>query len=196
MGATRAGATLADLPKILNLTLGTNFEVIAGYRGSATIRTAMQKKEVDGACYGWESMRVTARAMLDAEGDDKFIPFIIHKKFDDPEVKDLPLIPETIKARGGERKAAIYNAWAAKYDLQRPYVAPPGLPKERLEILRKAFKAALEDPKLLAEAKKANLVIDYVSPEEINKSVEDTLSMSPEVKESLQFLVVRKKKKK
>jgi tripartite-type tricarboxylate transporter receptor subunit TctC len=69
------------------------------------------------------------------------------------------------------------------------------LPKERLEILRKAYKAALEDPELLAEAKKAKLVIDYVSPEEINKTVDETLSMAPEVKESLQFLVRKSKRK-
>jgi len=77
MGATRAGSTTDDLPKILNKTLGTKFDVISGYRGTATIRIAMQKGEIDGACWGWESMGVTARAMLDAKGDEKLIPFLI-----------------------------------------------------------------------------------------------------------------------
>ncbi len=69
LGATTAGGTTYDLPKILNKTLGPNFDVITGYRGTATIRIAMQKGEVDGACWGWESMSVTGRAMLDAPGD-------------------------------------------------------------------------------------------------------------------------------
>jgi tripartite-type tricarboxylate transporter receptor subunit TctC len=195
MGATRAGSTLNDLPKILNLTMGTKFDVITGYRGTATIRIAMQKKEVEGACFGWESMRVTGRAMLDASGDDKFIPFIIHNKWPDPEVKDLPLTPEVIKAKGGQKGLDIYNAWVGHYDFERPIVAPPGVPKERIEILRKAYKAALHDPQFLAEAKKSKLAVRYVSPKEINAGVEKILGTTPKAKEALRFLVRKKKKK-
>jgi hypothetical protein len=196
VGATRAGSTLNDLPKILNLTLGTKFDVITGYKGSSRIRIAMQKKEVEGACFGWESMKVTGRAMLDASGDDKFIPFIIHNRWPEPEVKDLPLTPEVIKAKKGEEALGIYKAWAAAYEFQRPVVAPPGVPADRLEILRKAYKAALEDPKFLAEAKKAKLAIRYVSPKEIYQKVDDMLSISPKTNENLQFLVRKPEKKK
>ncbi len=110
MGATRSGSTTNDLPKILNLTMGTKFDVITGYRGTATIRIAMQKKEVDGVCFGWESMRVTGRAMLEASGDDKFIPLLIHNRWPDKEVKDLPLTPEIIKAKKGKDALATYLA--------------------------------------------------------------------------------------
>ncbi len=68
MGGTRPGNGPFDLPRILNLTLGTKFNVISGYRGTPRIRIALQIREVDGACFGWESMRVIARAMLDAKG--------------------------------------------------------------------------------------------------------------------------------
>jgi tripartite-type tricarboxylate transporter receptor subunit TctC len=195
MGATRAGSTLHDLPTILNLTIGTKFDVITGYGGTATIRIAMQRREVEGACFGWESMRVTGRAMLDASGDDKFIPFIIHNRWPDPEVKDLPLTPEVIKAKGGKKSLDIYNTWVGHYDFERPIVAPPGVPKERVEILRKAYKATLKDPQFLAEAKKSRLAVRYVSPEEINRGVEKILGTTSEAKEALQFLVRRKKKK-
>jgi tripartite-type tricarboxylate transporter receptor subunit TctC len=185
MGATRAGSTLNDLPKILNLTMGTKFDVITGYRGTATIRIAMQKKEVEGACFGWESMRVTARSMLDASGDDKFIPFVIHNRWPDPEVKDLPLTPEVIKAKGGKKGLDIYNAWVGHYDFERPVVAPPGVPKERVEILRKAYKATFKDPQFLAEAKKSKLAVHHVSAEEIYQGVEKILGTTPEAKEAL-----------
>ncbi len=195
MGATRAGSTLNDLPKILNLTMGTKFDIITGYRGTATIRIAMQKKEVEGACFGWESMRVTGRSMLDASGDDKFIPYIIHNRWPDKEVKDLPLTPEVIKAKGGQKGLDIYNGWVGHYDFERPIVAPPGVPKERIEILRKAYKAALHDPQFLAEAKKSKLAVRYVSPKEINAGVEKILGTTPKAKEALMFLVRKKKKK-
>jgi hypothetical protein len=189
VGSTRAGSTNDDLPKILNKTLGTNFKVISGYRGTATIRVAMQKKEVQGACWGWESMRVTARSMLDAKGDEKFIPYLTHGNPQDPEVKDLPRLTEVIK---GKENRAIVNTYLQHFNFQRPLSLPPGTPKERVNILRKAFKATLKDPKFLAQAKKSKLVIDYVSGEEIEKFVDEILAISPKTKESLQFLVVKR----
>ena len=190
MGGTLAGTTV-DLPRILNLTLGTKFNVIFGYRGTAPIRIAMQRRELDGACWGWESMGVTARAMLDAKGDDKLIPFITHGDPQDPKVKDLPRLTEVIK---GKENRAIVNAWLPQYNFQRPLMLPPGTPKERLSILRKAYKATLKDPAFLAEAKRSKLTINYVSGEEIEKFVDEILVISPETKESLQFLVIKKKK--
>ncbi|MFQ5850090.1 MAG: Bug family tripartite tricarboxylate transporter substrate binding protein [Candidatus Binatia bacterium] len=192
MGATRAGSTTDDLPKILNKTLGTNFKVISGYRGTAIIRIAMQKREVDGACWGWESMVVTARSMLDAKGDDRLIPFLTYGNPKEPEVKDLPQITDVIK---GEDNLATFRAWVTSYEFQRPLTLPPGTPKDRLQILRKAYKATLADPKFLAEARKSKLIINYVSGEEIEKHVATILATPPKAKESLQFLVRKKKKK-
>jgi tripartite-type tricarboxylate transporter receptor subunit TctC len=189
MGATRAGSTYNDLPKILNQTVGTKFNVITGYTGTSKITVAMRSRELDGGCWGWESARVTARAMLDAEGDDKLIPIIIHGKWEDPELKNVPITREYIKAKGGNDGVEIYNAWVNQYEFQRPLVLPPGVSKERVEILRKAFKATMEDPEFLAEAKKSKLKLDYVSPEEINGLVKEILDISPKAKEGLQFLV-------
>jgi len=137
-------------------------------------------------------MRVTAKSMLDAKGDDKLIPFIAHGDSQDPEVRDLPRLNTVVKGKN----LAILTAWLQQYDFQRPLTLPPGTPKGRLSILRKAFKATLEDPEFLAQAKKSKLIINYVSGEEAEEFVNQMLSISPEVKESLQFLVVTKKKKK
>jgi len=191
MGAT-PGGMMEDIPRILNLTLGTKFDVIPGYKGSAPVRLAMQKGEVDGACWSWESMRVTARPMLDAKGDDKLILFLTHGDSQDPEVKDIPRLTDVIK---GEANRAVLNAWLAQFDFQRPLTLPPGTPKARLNILRKAFKATLKDPKFLAQAKKSKLIINYVSGEEIDRLVDQILAISPEAKERLQFLIRKKKKK-
>ncbi len=192
MGGTTVGTTV-DIPRILNLTLGTKFRVIPGYGGTRAIPVAMQRREVDGACWGWESMRVVAKAVLDAKGDDKLIPFLTHGNPQDPQVKDLPRLTEVIK---GKEDRAIVNTYLQHFNFQRPLMLPPGTPKERLSILRKAFKATLKDPKFLAQAKKSKLIINYVSGKEIDKFVDEMLSISPKAKERLQFLVVKKKKKK
>jgi len=189
MGSTRAGSTYNDLPMILNQTVGTKFNVINGYKGTSLITVAMRSKELDGGCWGWESARVTARAMLDATGDQKLIPILNHKKWEDPEVANVPLNREYIKAKGGSDGVQLYNTWVNQYEFQRPFVAPPGVPKDRVEILRKAFKATLEDPEFEAEANKSKLVMEYVSAEEINDLVKEILNISPKAKEGLQFLV-------
>jgi tripartite-type tricarboxylate transporter receptor subunit TctC len=186
MGGVRAGTAYDDAPTILNNVAGTNFEVITGYKGTSPIRIALQSREVEGACLGWESMRVSDRSMLDANGDDKLIPFITHKRLEDPEVKDLPLFTEVIK---GKDNLATYNTWAASYEFQRPFSLPPGTPPERLQLLRKAFAETLRDAEFLAEAKKMKLDVEPVTGEDIDGYVNQIYSMSDTVKRNLSFLV-------
>ena len=192
MGGMRAGTAYDDAPTILNNVAGTKFDVISGYAGTAPVRLALQKREVEGACLGWESMSVSNRAMLNAKGEDKLIPFLIHKKIEDPEVKDLPLFTEVIK---GEDNLATYKTWAASYEFQRPLSFPPNTPKARLETLRKAFAETLRDSEFLAEAKKTKLDIEPVAGEEVDGYVNQIYSMSDKVKQNLSFLVRPTQKK-
>jgi tripartite-type tricarboxylate transporter receptor subunit TctC len=194
MGATRAGSTTDDLPRILNLAIGTKFDVISGFTGTSRIRLAMQKRELDGSCWGWESMSVTGKAMLNASGEDQLIPFITHGNDEDLRVKNLPRLREVVSAKAGEKGLAILDTWLNQFNLQRPLTLPPGTPKERVAILRKAFKATLEDPEFLQDAKKSKLDITYVSADEVEKLVSKILGISQETKDSLGFLVRGTKK--
>ena len=194
MGSTRSGSTYNDLPLILNQTIGTKFKVINGFKGTSVITVAMRSKEVDGGCWGWESARVTARAMLDAPGDQKLIPILVHSKWEDKELKGVPLTRDYIKAKAGEDGVKLYNTWINQYEFQRPWVIPPDVPTDRVEILRKAFKATFEDPEFLAEAKKTKLELVYVGADEINGLVKEILEISPKAKAGLQFLVSKAKK--
>ncbi len=189
MGATRAGSSTDDVPKILNLVLKTNFDVISGFKGTSRIRIAMQKREIDGACWGWESMRTTARAMLDEDGEDKFVPFLTHGQAEDPEVRNLPKLVDLVRTKAGEKGAAMMNAYLQQYDFQRPLTVAPHTPKNTLATLRRAFKATLEDPQFQAEAKNSKLIITYVPGEQVDKLVDQVLATPAEAKNSLQFLV-------
>jgi tripartite-type tricarboxylate transporter receptor subunit TctC len=190
MGSTSPGSTYDDTPRILNQTIGTKFKVVSGYEGSGPIYVAMRRKEIDGGCWGWESARTTARALLDGKGDEKLIPFLIHRREPDPEVKDLPLIPEVIK---GEDKLSAYRTWVGSYEFQRPFSVPPGTPKERLQILRKAFADTMKDSAFIAETEKSKLETTYVSGEEIDKYVGQIYSITPRAKELLSFLITKPK---
>jgi tripartite-type tricarboxylate transporter receptor subunit TctC len=190
MGSTGAGSTTDDLPRLMIGLLHAPFKIIRGYKGTSRIRIGMQRKELDGACWTWESMRTTARAMLNAKDGDQLIPFVIEGKWDAPEVKGLPQLTDAIK---GKNNLEAFEAWLNAYKYFQPLSLPPGTPKDRLEILRKAVKETLEDPAFKADAKKSNLIVASVSGEEIDKMVNQTLSISPEAKKLLVSLIGRGK---
>jgi tripartite-type tricarboxylate transporter receptor subunit TctC len=191
VGASGPGGTYYDLPEILNRTVGTKFKVVSGYEGTGPILVAMRRREVEGGCPTWESMRTTYRSMLDAKGDERMIPFLIHSRWEDPEVKELPLIPDLLKK--DPDKLAAYKTWVGSYEFQRPFMVPPGTPKERLLLLRKAFADTMKDPEFIAEVNKVKLEVTYVSGEQIDRYVDDMLTISPRAKELLQFLLVKPK---
>ena len=190
MGSTGAGSTTDDLPRLLIGLMHAPFKVIRGYKGTSRIRIGMQRKELDGACWTWESMQTTARAMLDAKDGDRLIPFVIEGKWDAPEVKDIPQLTEVIK---GKDNLEAFTAWLNAYRYFQPLSVPPGTPKARLEILRTALKETLQDPAFKADAQKSTLIVASVSGEEIEKLVNQTLSISPEAKKLLENLIGRGK---
>jgi tripartite-type tricarboxylate transporter receptor subunit TctC len=75
----------------------------------------------------------------------------------------------------------VFQLVFARQTMGRPFVAPPGVPADRVAILRKAFMAAMKDKELLAEAEKAKLEITPVSGETVQKIVEEAYKMPPEV---------------
>jgi tripartite-type tricarboxylate transporter receptor subunit TctC len=185
MGGTAPGSHSIDLPLMLNKMLGTKFNVVSGYQGTAQVRLAMQRREVDGDCTNWESVVATRKDMVEAKGDDRLIPFLIHSRQKDPQVRDIPLFSEVLR---GDTDAATYKAYMAQMEYQRPLTTAPGTPKDRLEILRRAFQATLIDPEFVAHAAKSKLDITYVSGEETEKIVAEVLSIAPKVRDNLQFL--------
>ena len=186
MGSTGSGSTTDDLPKLMNGLMGTNFDVISGFKGTSAVRLAMRRKELDGACWTWESMRATAKSMLDATGDQRLIPFIIEGDYEDPEVTKLPEFTEVIKDK---EDLAAFKAWLNPYEFFRPVVLPPNTPEERVKILRDALRETLNDPKFLEDAKKSKLDVSYTSGERIETLVDEVLDISPEAQEKLNKLI-------
>ena len=184
MGA--AGSSTREQPRILKQLIGANVKMVPGYQGTAGIRAAMTRREVDGACWQWVSMKITARDMLNAKGDDRLIPVLLQGDSDDPQVKGLPKYTDFIK---GAEDVEAFNAWMAQYRFFRPFAAPPKAPAEAVEALRKAFKATLEDPEFLALAKKTRMTINHVPAEDVAAQVKQVLAASPAVKAKLRNII-------
>jgi tripartite-type tricarboxylate transporter receptor subunit TctC len=185
MGGTGPGSHSIDMPLMLNKMLGTKFTVVSGYQGTAQIRIALQRREVDGLCTNWDSVIATQKELLDGKGDERMIPFILHARVPEPEAKGVTLVTEAIK---DENNLRAYRIYMAQMEYSRPLTVAPATPKERLEILRRAFKATLADGDYLAQANKLKLDVNYVSGEEAEKWVSEVLSISPKMKEELNYL--------
>jgi len=102
----------------------------------------------------------------------------------------VPLATEFAKT---ERSRQLIQAGIHDVSLiVRPYVVPPGTPKTRVQLLRKAFVDTLQDPGFLADAKKSNLDLEPISGEELEKTVAKLFKVSPAVKEELSKALLAK----
>ena len=188
-GSTGPGSTTDDLPKLLIGLFTAKINVIRGYGGTSAVRVGMQRKELDGACWTWESIRTTARAMLDDKGEKQLIPFAMEGRYPDPEVKQIPQISARIKDKSD---LAAFKAWLNPYVFFRPIVAAPKVTKDKVELLRAGLKKAMEDAEFLAEAKKGKLDVSYTSGEDVAKYVEEVVNTPASAVEKLATMIGRK----
>ena len=185
-GSTGPGASTHDTPILIKELAGAPIKLIKGYDGTSAVRAAMQRKELDGACWTWESMKATATAMLNAKGDDQLIPFLIEGKHEDPAVKNAVQFTDILK---DEEDLSIYKGYVNAMKFYRPLALAPNTPKDRVATLRTAFNKTLEDPQLQAAAKKAKLDMTLIKGEEVDQLVDEILSMSPKAKERLKAVL-------
>jgi len=130
--------------------------------------------ELAGGCWGWDSISVTWRKAL--ESGDVVVVLQANRK----NHPDLPNVPQAIKlAKTDEGRRMIDVGIHGDSDIVRTYTLPPGTPKDRVQILRKAFEATLKDAEFVADAKKARLNIEPVAPEEIEKDILGLFKLDP-----------------
>lgn len=93
---------------------------------------------------------------------------------------ELANIPNAIdEAKSEEARQLIRAGLHDPAAMTRPYGLPPGTPKERVQLLRRAFLETLKDPSFVAEAKKSNLDIDPVPGEELERLIERFFKLEP-----------------
>jgi tripartite-type tricarboxylate transporter receptor subunit TctC len=175
LGGVAPGAFSPDnAVRIMKSALGLPIQVVSGYKGTADIRLAADSGELAGSCWSWDSIKATWRKALDS-GETVPVLQAVAKKF--PDLPNVPLAMELAKTDEARRliKVGIHDASA----YARPFVLPPGSPKDRVQILRKAFQETLKDKAFLAEAEKARLSVDPATAEELEKMIADLFALDP-----------------
>jgi tripartite-type tricarboxylate transporter receptor subunit TctC len=174
IGGIGAGSATDDIPKILAATIGLPLQVVAGYKGTSEVRLAFNSGEVQGICNAWESFKSTWRKELEAKEVALVLQAIPSRH------RDVPNVALAIDyAKTDEAKKMIRSVVHTIAPTVRPYVLPPGTPKDRVEILRRAFMSTMKDPEFLAEADKAKLDINPLDGATLETNVKEVFNLDP-----------------
>ena len=162
VSASGATGNSAIMPKIVNQFLGTKFKVIGGYTEGSGVTLALERGEVDGVCGMSYSTLKTMRPDWFRDNKLNVILQIGLNK-----LKELPDVPNAIDLVTDAQAKQVLELILIRQEMGRPFAVPPGVPADRLNILRQAFDDTLKDPTFVAEAAKLQLEIDPLTGGEI-----------------------------
>jgi len=176
VGGIGPGADLAVFPKIINGVLGTRMQVINGYAGGNEVMLAMERGEVGGRCaWSWSAAKATRQDWIDRKQINIFAQTALRKH---PELTDVPLVLDYAKT---DEDRSIFKLVFARQEFAWPYIAPPGVPADRIAALRRAFMETMKDKDFLADAEKAKLEIIPVPGEQIERLVGELYGTPTEI---------------
>jgi hypothetical protein len=180
-GAQGTSDSAYYLPKLFEETIGAKFSLVQGYPGGPEIDLAVERGEIH--CRAFTIEAFMSREPYHTWRKKAFVRNIIQtgKKRDAklPETPTLWELMDRYKTPEGSRRLA--TLMLASGQLGRPVMGTPGIPADRVKILRDAFNATVKDPEFLADIDKRQFDLDPVSGEELEKIVKDVMSQPPDV---------------
>lgn len=181
------GTSTSDIPKLLKAALNLPLEVLDGYKGGADARLAVESGEVDGYCGSWQTVETVWRSAYESGKIHAVLQASLEPY---GKYKDVPLAISYAKTDLARQLVTVADS---AHGAQFPYTVPPGMAKERLELLQKAFVDTLKDPELLAEAKKSKLDIEVIDGPSIAKKLGLLYELQPAVIAKLREVLLPKK---
>jgi tripartite-type tricarboxylate transporter receptor subunit TctC len=184
LAATAAAGWRFIMPRLYNLTAGSKFEVITGYK-AAQVFMAIERREVEGAC-------VTHDTLLAVKSDwlrDGKLTFLL--QFGNQSIAGLEQVPLALdRVRDADDRAAL-ELILSQQITGRPYVVPPGVLPERLAALRAAFEATMVDPDYLSDARKMRLMIDPLTAKQFDALLDRAYAAPAETIDRAKSLLAR-----
>src|SRR5262245_49610091 len=166
LGASTPSADSYILAMLSNNLLGTRFKVVHGYAGATEVSLAVENGEVQGeAGKDWTTLTATKPQWI----RDRLINILVQMgRNAHPDLKGVPMAIDLAKS---PQDRQIMEIVFAKYGMARPFFTAPGVPADRLALLRRAFDATLSDPVVIAEARKLGMEVTPVRGEDVEALV-------------------------
>ena len=166
LGASATSSDSYVLAMLSNNLLGTKFKVVHGYAGAAEVDLAVENGEVQGeAGKDWTTLTSTRPQWI----SDKKINIILQMGL--KAHSGLKSVPMAIELARTPEDRRIMETVFAKFGMSRLFLAPPGIAPQRLEMLRRAFDATMNDPAFRAEAEKLGMEVNPVTGENVQSLV-------------------------
>jgi tripartite-type tricarboxylate transporter receptor subunit TctC len=165
-------------PRLYNAVLGTKFKIVTGYNGTADIGLAIERGEVEGiGDWSWSSLKKQKPEWI---RDHKITLLLQSGLQNDPE---LPGVPNALEFAKTESDRRVIELFLTQKTVARPIIAPPGVPAERVAILRAALAALAKDQEFLADVERSGMEASPTSGEAVDKVVALISSAPPDVAE-------------
>lgn len=176
VGGFGAGTESEQHVKLLNAVMNTKFKLVKGYPGGNDVNMAMENGEVDARCgWSWTSVKATYSADI-ANGD-----LVVLVQNAVAGHADIPEIPVIVDIAETEEQKKMLNLVLSPQIMGRPFMAPPGIPEDRLGALQKAFDDTMLDPDFLRDAETAKLEISPLSGDEMRRVYQEAYKTQPEL---------------
>jgi tripartite-type tricarboxylate transporter receptor subunit TctC len=164
VGAAGATSSLAILPTVLNNVLGTKFRIVEGYQGLGDAMLAVQRGELEGLCASYQQFRVDEQLIHDGK-----LSFLL--RAEQAPIAEVPDVPSIFDYAKTDAQRQLMNFVFSSTEFGRPYVFPPDVPQQRVDIMRKAIADAAHDPQLVAEAAAIKMDMAYTPPQHLEQLV-------------------------
>jgi tripartite-type tricarboxylate transporter receptor subunit TctC len=163
VAAAAATSNSAIMPKVLNALLGTKFKIVSGYDPGSGMTLALESGETEGICgLSWSTMKAARPHWIKDNKLNVIVQLGLAK------LPELPDVPSALDLVSDPVKKQVLELILMRQEIGRPVAAPPGVPADRLEVLRRAFDDTIKDPEFLAEAAKLQLEIEPLSARQID----------------------------
>ena len=188
-GSTGTGGLAYLLIRLLNEAIGTKFNIVTGYQGGQEIDLAVERGEVH--CRAFTVTSFFAREPFHTWRKKGFVQVLTQTgKKRDPRLPDVPTVYELMEEyRTPESTRRLAAVVLAAGEFGRPIVVTPGVPAERVKILREAFSKTLSDPDLVADIKKKKLEVDPTAGEDLEALAKEVITSDREVIERMKNLL-------
>jgi tripartite-type tricarboxylate transporter receptor subunit TctC len=188
-GAQGTSDTAYYMPKLFEETIGTKFNLVQGYPGGPEIDLAVERGEIH--CRAFTIEAFLSREPYHTWRKKGFVRNIIQTgKKRDAKLPDTPTIWELMdKYKTPEQSRRLASVVLASGALGRPMIGTPGIPPDRVKILRDAFNETLKDPEFLADVDKRQFDLDPAHGADLEKLVKEIMNQPPEIVARLKKLL-------
>lgn len=183
IATTGPGSPTDGFPRLLNALAGTKFKLVSGYQGSTAGMLAMERGETDAASTSWGTLKSRRSDWL----RDKRVNLLLF--YMGERIAEAPDVPAAGEMGLTEEGRQILKLYASGADIGRSFIAPPGVPAERVAELRRAFDLAVADPALREEVRKSNADLEPLSGAAMQKMVESILKSPPALVERMKSII-------